>query len=238
MTPHSNSVDLIIFATILVVIPFCHNNIFVTSTDTAPADGHGGGGGESAKEADTAAAAAAAVAAAAGKVSYPPLPEEGVAGEASAPLNLDQVTDSPVIPSTKSAAAIGAASTEATAADAAVEPTTTMDTSNYDNNNGTIPSVFGPNPLQNRGMIVRMTYVLVGFSILILVYFVVKAVRLRRMKSRTRKYGVLTENLNSPLGLDEDSEEEVEVFEVHGSNVRGGRANSKGGNTASDRLLP
>jgi len=224
MTPHSNSVDLIIFATILVVIPFCHNNIFVTSTDTAPADGHGGVGGESAKEA------------AAGKVSYPPLPEEGVAGEASAPLNLDQVTDSPVIPSTKSAAAIGAASTEATPADAAVE-VTTMDTSNY-NNSGTIPSVFGPNPLQNRGMIVRMTYVLVGFSILILVYFVVKAVRLRRMKSRTRKYGVLTENLNSPLGLDEDSEEEVEVFEVHGSNVRGGRANSKGGNTASDRLLP
>lgn len=236
MTPHSNFVDLIIFATILVVIPFCHNNIFVTSTDTAPADGHGGVGGESAKEADTAADAAAAVAAAAGKVSYPPLPEEGVAGEASAPLNLDQVTDSPVIPSTKSAAAIGAASTEATPADAAVE-VTTMDTSNY-NNSGTIPSVFGPNPLQNRGMIVRMTYVLVGFSILILVYFVVKAVRLRRMKSRTRKYGVLTENLNSPLGLDEDSEEEVEVFEVHGSNVRGGRANSKGGNTASDRLLP
>ena len=184
MTPHSNSVDLIIFATILVVIPFCHNNIFVTSTDTAPADGHGeGGGGESANAADTAADAAAAVAAAAaGKVSYPPLPEEGVAGEASAPLNLDQVTDSPVIPSTKSAAAIGAASTEATPADEAVVATTTMDTSNNDINNGTIPSVFGPNPLQNRGMIVRMTYVLVGFSILILVYFVVKAVRLRRMK--------------------------------------------------------
>ena len=178
MTPHSNSVDLIIFATILVVIPFCHNNIFVTSTDTAPADGHGGGGGESANEADTAADTAAV----AGKVSYPPLPEEGVAGEASAPLNLDQVTDSPVIPSTKSAAAIGAASTEATPADEAVVATTTMDTSNNDINNGTIPSVFGPNPLQNRGMIVRMTYVLVGFSILILVYFVVKAVRLRRMK--------------------------------------------------------
>lgn len=240
MTPHKNSVDLIIiFATIVVVVPFYHNNVFVTSADTPPAGVHGGGvGGGIAESADTADVAGAA---AAGKVSHPPpLPVEGVAREAP-PLNLDKITDSPVIASTKSAAAaVGAVSTEAIAADAAVEATTTttMDTSNDHNNNGTIPSVFGPNPLQNRGMIVRMTYVLVGFSILILVYFVVKAVRLRRMKSRTRKYGVLTENLNSPLGLDEDSEEEVEVFEVHGSNVRGGRATSKGGNTASDRLLP
>ena len=48
--------------------------------------------------------------------------------------------------------------------------------------NGTIPSAYGTDILQNRGMIARMTYVLVGFSILILVYFVVKAVRLRRVK--------------------------------------------------------
>ena len=48
--------------------------------------------------------------------------------------------------------------------------------------NGTIPAGFGVDVLQNRGMIVRMTYVLVGFSILILLYFIVKAVRLRRVK--------------------------------------------------------
>lgn len=103
--------------------------------------------------------------------------------------------------------------------------------------NGTIPSGYGADILQNRGMIARMTYVLVGFSFLILVYFVVKAVRLRRVKSRTRKYGVLTENLDSPLRIDDESDEEVEVFEVNGTNLRGGR-NAKGGTTASDRLLP
>lgn len=103
--------------------------------------------------------------------------------------------------------------------------------------NGTIPAGFGVDVLQNRGMIVRMTYVLVGFSILILLYFIVKAVRLRRVNSRTRKYGVLTENLDSPLGLGDESDEEVEVFEVNGSNMRGGRT-PKNGTTPADRLLP
>lgn len=103
--------------------------------------------------------------------------------------------------------------------------------------NGTIPAVFGGDVLQNRGMIVRMTYVLVGFSIVILLYFIVKAVRLRRVNSRTRKYGVLTENLDSPLGLGDESDEEVEVFEVNGSNMRGGRT-PKNGTTPADRLLP
>jgi len=103
--------------------------------------------------------------------------------------------------------------------------------------NGTIPEGLGEDALQNRGMIFRMTYVLCGFSLLILIYFVVKAVQLRRAKSRSRKYGVLTENLDSPLGMDDESDEEVEVFEVNGTNLRGGRG-SKSGDTAADRLLP
>lgn len=134
--------------------------------------------------------------------------------------------------STKSAPAVPSSVVVPTAT--AMEPASTTTTTAK---NGTIPSGFGADMLQNRGMIVRMTYVLVGFSILILVYFVVKAVRLRRIKSRTRKYGVLTENLDSPLSLDDESDEEVEVFEVNGTNLRGGRGN-KGGNTAADRLLP
>jgi len=116
-------------------------------------------------------------------------------------------------------------------------PTVAEATTTTSGSNGTIPEGLGEDMLQNRGMIVRMTYVLCGFSLLILVYFLVKAVQLRRAKSRTRKYGVLTENLDSPLGLDDDSDEEVEVFEVNGSNVRGGRG-LNGGNSAADRLLP
>jgi len=170
---------------------------------------------------------------------------------ADAPINLDQTihdeqlakkndslvptpakgspVDAPVAPASTSM-------TATTAATAASTTTTTL-TEAMTSSNGTIPSGYGTDILQNRGMIARMTYVLVGFSILILVYFVVKAVRLRRVKSRSRKYGVLTENLDSPLGIDDDSDEEVEVFEVNGSNMRGGR-NVKGGNTAADRLLP
>lgn len=124
------------------------------------------------------------------------------------------------------------AATAAVVVDVASSEVTTTES-----RNGTVPSGFG-DLMQNRGMIVRMTYVLAGFSLLILVYFVVKAVRLRNAKSRTRKYGVLSENLDtSPIGIDADSDdEEVEVFEVHGSNIRGGRIQK--GNTAADRLLP
>jgi len=147
--------------------------------------------------------------------------------------------DAPVAPASTSMTTTTAATaaTTTTAATAATTTTTTTLTEAMTSSNGTIPSGYGTDILQNRGMIARMTYVLVGFSILILVYFVVKAVRLRRVKSRSRKYGVLTENLDSPLGIDDDSDEEVEVFEVNGSNMRGGR-NVKGGNTAADRLLP
>ena len=48
--------------------------------------------------------------------------------------------------------------------------------------NGTIPEGLGADMLQNRGTILRMTYVLCGFSLLILIYFLVKAVQLRRAK--------------------------------------------------------
>merc|ERR1719431_517563 len=92
-------------------------------------------------------------------------------------------------------------------------PTVVEATTTTSGSNGTIPEGLGEDILQNRGMIVRMTYVLCGFSLLILVYFLVKAVQLRRAKSRTRKYGVLTENLDSPLGLDDDSDEEEEEEE-------------------------
>jgi len=102
--------------------------------------------------------------------------------------------------------------------------------------NGTYPAL--PVFLQNRGMITRMTYVLVGVSLLIVVYFVIKAVKLRSSpQSRVRRYGVLASadgNSSTPLKMDESDEDEVEVFDVKGSNIRGGRY-TRG---ASDRLLP
>lgn len=212
MSPLLNSFDLIVIATCLLA-PLCQN-VYAVGTATreeslaqAPDD-----------EGDGVAAA---------------IDEEALHLDKVIPNKANREMNVSIVASAKTPLDGLVGSSSATP----MTPTTTSLTEEaMTTSNGTIPSGYGTDILQNRGMIARMTYVLVGFSILILVYFVVKAVRLRRVKSRTRKYGVLTENLDSPLGLDE-SDEEVEVFEVNGTNLRGGR-NPKGGNTASDRLLP
>jgi hypothetical protein len=53
-----------------------------------------------------------------------------------------------------------------------------MTTANVTEGNGTYPLGFG-DLLQNRAMILRMTYVLLGVSAIVLCVFLVKAFRLR-----------------------------------------------------------
>lgn len=117
-----------------------------------------------------------------------------------------------------------------------------MTTANVTEGNGTYPLGFG-DLLQNRAMILRMTYVLLGVSAIVLCVFLVKAFRLRGQRSPTRKYGVLMAADDQveikPLGshtLDSDDEEaDTTVFEVGGSNIGGGRTY---GGSQTSRLLP
>lgn len=240
MSPRFTVFDLIFFAACLLS-PICHH-IFLVHAAAAADSGANGNNGAGLTAARTPLAA-----------------PEGGAGNSSVGqgvLNLDTViAEKAVVLATPTSGQPAASAKEksaspevqrdsSTAATMTTTTTTTTTSTEIDEttslmNNGTIPAAYGADILQNRGMIARMTYVLVGFSILILVYFVVKAVRLRRVKSRTRKYGVLSENLDSPLRLNDEyeSDEEVEVFEVNGSSLRGGRV-VKNGDSAADRLLP
>lgn len=70
----------------------------------------------------------------------------------------------------------------------------------------------------NRGMLLRTLYVLVAVTAVIVLYFVVRTVRIRRRKSKTKKYGVITPASDmemTPLDQDDD-DEDMTVFEVNG----------------------
>ncbi|RZF33237.1 hypothetical protein LSTR_LSTR012998 [Laodelphax striatellus] len=70
---------------------------------------------------------------------------------------------------------------------------------------------------------VNSTTVIEGFlllailSVAIVLYFTIKAIRLRRRRSRVRKYGVLTSREDvemTPLG-EEDEDEDSTVFDIN-----------------------
>lgn len=60
-------------------------------------------------------------------------------------------------------------------------------------------------------------YVFACLSAVIVVYFVVKAIRLRRRKSKIRRYGIIASREDvemTPLG-DEDEDEDSTVFDIN-----------------------
>lgn len=60
-------------------------------------------------------------------------------------------------------------------------------------------------------------YVVACLSVVIIVYFVIKAIRLRRRKSKIRRYGVIASREDvemTPLG-DEDEDEDSTVFDIN-----------------------
>ena len=161
MSPLLTSFDLIVLATCLLA-PLCQN---VYAVALAPPDETLGLAPPSAND-DQGDEGAAAI-------------DEGV-------LHLDKVI--PIKSNNANVSLVASAKPplDTLVGSASSTPMTPITTSSTEEamttSNGTIPSGYGTDILQNRGMIARMTYVLVGFSILILVYFVVKAVRLRRVK--------------------------------------------------------
>lgn len=71
-----------------------------------------------------------------------------------------------------------------------------------------------------KGMLLRTLYVLVGVTTVVAIYFVVKAVRLRRRRSKSKKYGIITTPASdlemAPLDQGDDDDEDMTVFEMNG----------------------
>lgn len=71
---------------------------------------------------------------------------------------------------------------------------------------------------QTNGVVLRAFYVIVGVMMIILVYFVVRIVRSRYRRSKTRRYGIIAtqsaELEMQPLDRADDEEEETTLFEA------------------------
>ncbi|GFR13387.1 uncharacterized protein TNCT_628121 [Trichonephila clavata] len=66
------------------------------------------------------------------------------------------------------------------------------------------------------GALQRTGFVALGFMSIIVVFFVVRGIRLRRKKSKSRKYGIITSTdmEMEPLDKDDDDEEETTLFDA------------------------
>jgi len=74
--------------------------------------------------------------------------------------------------------------------------------------------------LYEKGTIKRAFYVLIGITGIVVIYFIVRTVKSRRRRSKSKKYGVISMPGNddlemAPLDADDD-EDDVTVFEVNG----------------------
>nr|XP_050024676.1 membrane protein FAM174-like [Dermacentor andersoni] len=72
---------------------------------------------------------------------------------------------------------------------------------------------------QANGVVLRAFYVIVGVMMIILVYFVVRIVRSRYRRSKTRRYGIIASHSAElemqPLDREDDEEEETTLFEAN-----------------------
>ncbi|GIY96680.1 uncharacterized protein CEXT_119271 [Caerostris extrusa] len=66
------------------------------------------------------------------------------------------------------------------------------------------------------GALQRTGFVALGFMSIIVIFFVVRGVRLRHKKSKSRKYGIITSTdmEMEPLDKDDDDEEETTLFDA------------------------
>ncbi|XP_076465727.1 uncharacterized protein LOC143297323 [Babylonia areolata] len=72
---------------------------------------------------------------------------------------------------------------------------------------------------QNREMLWRAIFVLLGVTGIVVIFYIIKAVGLRRRRNKSRKYGVITTRGDlemEPLGQGEDEDEDYTVFEMNG----------------------
>ncbi|KAI8479685.1 PREDICTED: membrane protein FAM174-like [Branchiostoma belcheri] len=105
--------------------------------------------------------------------------------------------------------------TEGSSTNSAVQ--TVLKTTNH--SNSSYPTVAVPKgslwPYSSE-VVKRMLYVLIGVTALVVLYFIVRAVRLRRRRSKSKKYGVLTTSADmemAPLDQDDD-DEDMTMFDI------------------------
>ncbi|KAL3867392.1 hypothetical protein ACJMK2_044598 [Sinanodonta woodiana] len=70
---------------------------------------------------------------------------------------------------------------------------------------------------KNKDMLLRALYVLIAVTTIVIIYFGIKAWRVHRRKSKSRKYGIITKGADlemEPLGKGDDDEEDMTVFEI------------------------
>ncbi|OWF41622.1 membrane protein FAM174-like [Mizuhopecten yessoensis] len=98
-----------------------------------------------------------------------------------------------------------------------VKPEVSKDNST---SNGTDPNddgFFGT-IVENKDMLLRTLYVLIGVTSVVILYFVFRAWRIRGRRSKSRKYGLITTRGSdlemAPLDAD-DEDEDMTVFEMN-----------------------
>lgn len=78
---------------------------------------------------------------------------------------------------------------------------------------------FSGNINQQNGVVMRAFCVIAGVMVVIVVFFIVRTVRSRRKRTKTRKYGIIatrsTEQEMEPLGHEDDDEEETTLFDAN-----------------------
>ncbi|XP_046399016.1 membrane protein FAM174A-like [Ischnura elegans] len=68
----------------------------------------------------------------------------------------------------------------------------------------------------NFGALLRGFYVFLGLSVIVIMYFTVRAIRLGRKKTKVKKYGILASREDvemTPLGVDDDEEDNT-IFDI------------------------
>lgn len=70
----------------------------------------------------------------------------------------------------------------------------------------------------------RAFYVLLAVSSIVVVYFLMRAWRLRRKRSKSRKYGLITAKGTdlemAPLDQEDEDDEDMTVYEMNNKNSR------------------
>ncbi|ELU13339.1 hypothetical protein CAPTEDRAFT_219076 [Capitella teleta] len=71
----------------------------------------------------------------------------------------------------------------------------------------------------NKLMLMRAFYVLLGVTLIVVVYFAVRTIRWRSRNNRIKRYGLLSQNDDrlemQPLDQDDDDEDDMTVFDIN-----------------------
>lgn len=105
-----------------------------------------------------------------------------------------------------------------TKTDAPVKPSVSKDNSTSNSTNSDDNDDFIGSLVENKDMLLRTLYVLIGVTSIVILYFVFRAWRIRGRRSKSRKYGLITTRGSdlemAPLDAD-DEDDDMTVFEMN-----------------------